>query len=67
MAVADEMGPTAPVADDDPYGPRPTWRGWLHFAAFLVERGIDSISLNPDSVVRTKQRILEEEKKQSGK
>jgi pyruvate,water dikinase len=36
------------------------------FAAFLVEHGIDSISLNPDSVVRTKQRILEEERKQGG-
>ena len=36
MSVADEMGPTALVADDDPYGPRPTWRGWLHFGAFLV-------------------------------
>ncbi|MCX7602136.1 MAG: phosphoenolpyruvate synthase [Meiothermus sp.] len=32
------------------------------FAAFLVEAGIDSISLNPDSVVRTKKRILETEK-----
>ncbi|MDX2003906.1 MAG: phosphoenolpyruvate synthase [Meiothermus sp.] len=31
------------------------------FAAFLVDVGIDSISLNPDSVVRTKQRILEAE------
>ncbi len=32
------------------------------FAAFLVEAGIDSISLNPDSVVRTKKRIMETEK-----
>ncbi|MBO1437314.1 phosphoenolpyruvate synthase [Meiothermus sp. CFH 77666] len=32
------------------------------FAAFLVEAGIDSISLNPDSVVRTKKRIVETEK-----
>ena len=24
------------LLDEDPYGPRPTWRGWLHFAAFLV-------------------------------
>jgi pyruvate, water dikinase len=27
------------------------------FAAFLVEQGIDSISLNPDSIVRVKKRI----------
>ena len=28
----------APVTEhfSDPYGLRPTWRGWLHFAAFLV-------------------------------
>jgi pyruvate,water dikinase len=31
------------------------------FAAFLVEQGIDSISLNSDSVVRTKRRIVEAE------
>lgn len=31
------------------------------FAAFLVEAGIDSISLNPDSVVETKKRIAQEE------
>jgi pyruvate,water dikinase len=31
------------------------------FAAFLVEHGIDSISLNPDSVVRTKRRIVQTE------
>ena len=28
------------------------------FAAFLVARGIDSISLNPDALVRTTRRIL---------
>jgi pyruvate,water dikinase len=33
------------------------------FADFLVEAGIDSISLNPDSVLRTTLRILEAEKK----
>jgi pyruvate,water dikinase len=33
------------------------------FAAFLVERGIDSISLNPDALLRTTLRILEVEKK----
>ncbi len=31
------------------------------FAAFLVEAGIDSISLNPDSVVRVKRRVAEVE------
>jgi pyruvate,water dikinase len=31
------------------------------FAAFLVDTGIDSISLNPDSVIRTRRRIAEEE------
>ena len=33
------------------------------FAAWLVEQGIDSISLNPDTVLRTTLRILEKEKK----
>jgi len=33
------------------------------FAAFLVERGIDSISLNPDALVRTTLRVLEMERK----
>ncbi len=33
------------------------------FAQFLVECGIDSISLNPDTVVKTTQKILEAEKK----
>ena len=33
------------------------------FAEFLVEEGIDSISLNPDSVLSTKKRIAEIEKK----
>jgi phosphoenolpyruvate-protein kinase (PTS system EI component) len=33
------------------------------FAQFLVERGINSISLNPDMVIQTKQMILETEKK----
>lgn len=35
------------------------------FAAFLVEAGIDSISLNPDSVIRVKQRVAEVEAKRS--
>jgi pyruvate,water dikinase len=33
-------------------------------AEFLVRLGIDSISLNPDTVVRTTRRILEEERRQ---
>ncbi len=32
------------------------------FAAFLVKEGIDSISLNPDSVIKTIKRIAKEEK-----
>jgi pyruvate,water dikinase len=32
------------------------------FAAFLVNEGIDSISLNPDSVISVKQRIHQVEK-----
>ena len=31
-------------------------------AAFLVKKGIDSISLNPDSVVQVKKRVAETEK-----
>lgn len=31
------------------------------FAAFLVQEGIDSISLNPDSVIKVKERIAQEE------
>ncbi len=33
------------------------------FAAFLVEQGIDTISLNPDAVLRTMQRVVEMEQK----
>jgi len=33
------------------------------FAKFLVEKGIESISLNPDTVVQTLVSIYEEEKK----
>jgi pyruvate,water dikinase len=33
------------------------------FAEFLVERGIDSISLNPDSVIRTLPRIVDAEQR----
>jgi len=32
------------------------------FARFLVERGINSISLNPDTVIQTTRHILETEK-----
>jgi pyruvate, water dikinase len=35
---------------------------YLDFAAFLVEQGIDSISLTPASVLRTTKRVLEAEK-----
>ncbi len=37
------------------------------FAEFLVEKGIDSISLNPDTVLQTTKTILEMEKKLSQK
>ncbi len=33
------------------------------FAAFLVERGIDSMSLSPDALVRTKRNVFELERK----
>ena len=33
------------------------------FADFLVEKGITSISLNPDTVIKTTQHILETEQK----
>jgi pyruvate, water dikinase len=33
------------------------------FAQFLVEEGIDSISLNPDTTVKTTLAILEKEKR----
>ena len=35
---------------------------YLEFAQFLVEQGIDSISLNPDAVLKTTVAILEMEK-----
>jgi len=35
------------------------------FAAFLVELGIDSISLNPDAVLKTTVKILEMEAAQT--
>ncbi len=37
------------------------------FAEFLVERGINSISLNPDTVIQTTHHILETEKKLKAK
>ena len=37
------------------------------FAQFLVELGIESISLNPDSVIKTKIAIAETEKKLNAK
>jgi len=36
------------------------------FAQFLVDEGIDSISLNPDTVIPTTLKILQEEKKKRG-
>ena len=36
------------------------------FAEFLVEAGIDSISLNPDTVLKTRQNILSMEKRIRG-
>ena len=33
------------------------------FARFLVEQGIDSISLNPDTVMKTTAAILEQERR----
>jgi len=36
------------------------------FAAFLVQEGIDSISLNPDSVIKVIKSVAEEEKKIGG-
>lgn len=35
------------------------------FAEFLVEQGIDSMSLNPDTVLKTSLQILEAERRQS--
>jgi pyruvate, water dikinase len=37
------------------------------FAAFLVREGIDSISLNPDSVIKVIKRVAKEEKKVGSK
>ena len=37
------------------------------FAEFLVELGIESISLNPDSIIKTKIAIAEKEKKLNAK
>ena len=36
------------------------------FAQFLVEHGIDSISLNPDTVLKTTMAILEKERQLGG-
>jgi hypothetical protein len=35
-------------------------------AEFLVEIGIDSMSLNPDTVLKTTRRVLEVETRQNG-
>ncbi len=39
---------------------------YADFASFLVERGIDSISLSPDALVRTTLRVLEVERALAG-
>ena len=36
------------------------------FAEFLVERGIDSMSLNPDSVLTVIERVAEAESRRDG-
>jgi len=36
------------------------------FAEFLIEEGIDSISLNPDSVIKTRMMLGEMQKKRNG-
>lgn len=36
---------------------------YAEFAEFLVEKGINSISLNPDTVIQTTHTILEMEEK----
>lgn len=47
---------------------RPEFIGdYPEFAQFLVEQGIDSISLNPDTVLKTTLAILETERKLGGK
>ena len=38
-------------------------RGYPDMAEFLVEIGIDSMSLNPDTVLKTTRRVLELEER----
>lgn len=54
IATAHEHGTTVGICGQAP-------SDYPEFAAFLVEQGIDSISLNPDSVVTTLPRIAEAE------
>ncbi len=54
IEVAHEHGRTVGICGQAP-------SDYPEFAAFLVEAGIDSISLNPDAMVRTKRRIAETE------
>ena len=54
------MRPTVPVARSVSNGQAPS--DYPEFAQFLVAQGIDSISLNPDSVLKTMLAIVEAEK-----
>ncbi|MBK5186861.1 MAG: phosphoenolpyruvate synthase [Gemmatimonadaceae bacterium] len=54
IAGAHEAGRTVGICGQAP-------SDYPEFAAFLVQQGIDSISLNPDSVVRTRRCVAETE------
>ena len=74
----DERNPAVKqlIADVDPQGHELTGRkigicgqapsDYPEFAQFLVDRGIDSISLNPDAVLRTTLAVLELESAAAG-
>jgi hypothetical protein len=47
--------------DISKYSGRINSTSYILFAQFLVECGIDSISLNPDSVIQVKKRIAKTE------
>ena len=55
IATAHQHGTTVGICGQAP-------SDYPEFAAFLVEAGIDSISLNPDSVIATVRRVAEVEK-----
>jgi len=56
IKVAKEKGKKIGICGDAP-------STYPEFAEFLVECGIDSISLSPDAVIKTTMRIVEKEKK----